>query len=585
MSSWISLASRQSLCRVKPTSAGHGGARSLVRIGPLSAKGRPLPSLARSSLIPKYPYLALSTLSFDVTWSCQEYSSCRNIQQPVPLAFSSATLSKDERRFLKRVVERIKRWIETIWEAFCVTARSAEVAIRLAPLSVLTPAAVLSSKLSKNDPTHLSNLAWWYTLHALQGLGPAFVKLAQWAATRRDIFPPNVCDRLSKLHDKGYTHSWSHSQQSLTEAFGDYQAKGLYVHENDIIGCGSAAQVYSGTLTTVDSKSGDKNTRQVAVKILHPRFQHYVNRDLTFFKSVADLLNALPIEKLKMLNLPRVVDNFGVILKRQADLRVEGNNLLQFRHNFNGDEKQSGYIGMVSFPCPVEGWIDCNVLVEELVSDAQPIAEFLRDSSEAGWATRKALAAPLLRAFLKMVFIDNFCHCDLHPGNVLIKTTEVPAPWWSGDETMTKRTLVFLDAGIATSLSPSDRRNLKDLFRAVILNDGNQAGRLMVERAKYERCTQVEGGVDAFANGVEDIVSEFHDRRKQGLTLGAVRIGCLLNQVLDLCREHGVEIDPAMANVVISTLVLEGLGRSLHPDLNLIDFAIPFVLDSARTLR
>lgn len=141
-----------------------------------------------------------------------------------------------------------------------------------------------------------------------------------------------------------------------------------------------------------------------------------------------------------------------------------------------------------------------------------------------------------------------------------------------------RRTIVFLDAGIANSLSRDDQRNLIDLFRAVIFNDGNRAGRLMVERAKYERCSQVPGGVDAFAKGVEDIVSEFHDRRKEGLTLGAVRIGSLLSRVLDLCRVHGVEIDPAMASVVISTLVLEGLGRSLSPELNLLDFAKPFVM-------
>jgi aarF domain-containing kinase len=494
-------------------------------------------------------------------------------------------LSREERHFFHRMAQRIKRWISSIYEFLLLSIRSAEVAIRLSPLCILTPAAVVSSKLWDNE--NVSDLAWWYTLHALQGLGPAFVKLAQWAATRRDLFPPNICNRLSKLHDRGYTHSWSHSQETLTQAFGDYRKKGLNIHENDIIGAGSAGQVYSGTLTTTSS-NGEEATRSVAIKILHPRFQHYVNRDLTFFKSIADLLNALPIEKLRMLNLPRVVDNFGVILKRQADLRVEADNLTQFRDNFNNNDKQrqSGYIGMISFPRPVHGWIDENVLVEELVMDAQPIAEYLQDSSEAGWAMRKELAGPLLRAFLKMVFIDNFCHCDLHPGNVLIQTKQVPAPWWStSKETQTKRTLVFLDAGIATSLSPEDRRNLKDLFRAVILNNGNEAGRLMVERAKYERCTQVEGGVDAFANGVEEIVSEFHDRRKQGLTLGAVRIGGLLSRVLDLCREHGVEIDPAMANVVISTLVLEGLGRSLHPDLNIIDCAVPFVLDSARTIK
>jgi aarF domain-containing kinase len=141
-----------------------------------------------------------------------------------------------------------------------------------------------------------------------------------------------------------------------------------------------------------------------------------------------------------------------------------------------------------------------------------------------------------------------------------------------------KRRIVFLDAGIATSLTPTDQQNLIDLFRAVLLDDGYEAGKLMVLRAKSERCSQVEGGIEAFAQGVADLVSEFHDRRKAGLTLGAVHIGSLLHRVLDLCRIHGVEIDPSMASIVLSTLVLEGLGRSLHPDLNLIDFAIPFVL-------
>jgi aarF domain-containing kinase len=149
-------------------------------------------------------------------------------------------------------------------------------------------------------------------------------------------------------------------------------------------------------------------------------------------------------------------------------------------------------------------------------------------------------------------------------------------------EEVEKRTLVFLDAGIATALGENDRKNLFDLFRAVITNKGKEAGMLMIERAKHERCSQEEGGVEAFTNGIAAIVSEFHDRRKEGLTLGAVRIGSLLSRVLDLCRVHGVEVDPAMANVVISTLVLEGLGRSLEPRLNLIDFALPFIMGRGR---
>merc|ERR1711862_441867 len=102
----------------------------------------------------------------------------------------------------------------------------------------------------------------------------------------------------------------------------------------------------------------------------------------------------------------------------------------------------------------------------------------------------------------------------------------------------------------------------------------------MGDRARYELCSSTPGAKHAFASGIADIVSEFHDRKKQGLTLGAVRVGALLSQVLDLCRKYGVEIDPAMSAVVISTLVVEGLGRSLDPDLNLMKASFDVIIGS-----
>lgn len=31
-------------------------------------------------------------------------------------------------------------------------------------------------------------------------IGPAFIKWGQWAATRPDVFPADVCEALSRLH-------------------------------------------------------------------------------------------------------------------------------------------------------------------------------------------------------------------------------------------------------------------------------------------------------------------------------------------------------------------------------------------------
>lgn len=422
-----------------------------------------------------------------------------------------------------------------------------------------------------------------YIRWTITQLGPCYIKLAQWIATRRDMVPAFVCQRLGVLHDRGMPHGASATDAALTDALGENWREQCTLEK--VVGCGSAAQVYQGTL----------QGRTVALKVLHPGLAEAVTKDLSLVETVANWLHPW----VPMMNLPRVVDNFGSILHRQTDLRVEAENLRQFRENF-------GTGGLIVFPEPV--FASEHVLVEEYIDDAQPISDYLDlnlgNSDDQG--IRKKLASPLLRAFLKMVFIDNFVHwyelrntqlcffsllsqlafSDLHPGNILVQAEVTPEQkgWFATRGSSIRHKIVFLDAGIATSLSKDDQRNLIDLFRAVLLDDGDQAGRLMVERAKYERCSSIEGGVDAFATGISELVSEFHDRRREGLTLGAVRIGSLLSRVLDLCRRYGVEIDPAMASIVVSTLVLEGLGRSLEPHLNLIDFAVPFVLGRGQVI-
>jgi len=162
-----------------------------------------------------------------------------------------------------------------------------------------------------------------------------------------------------------------------------------------------------------------------------------------------------------------------------------------------------------------------------------------------------------------MLFQDNMVHSDLHPGNILVQPNDMR--------------LVFLDAGISTTLSKGNLQNLKDLFKAVITNDGSRVGRLMVERARFEKCTKIPGGLDEFSSAMENLVSEFHHDRKT-FNLNAVKVGSFLKRVLDLCRNYGVEFDPRMSSIVISTIILEGLGRECDPDVDIIKTASPFIL-------
>ena len=439
---------------------------------------------------------------------------------------------------------------------FRALLRLLRVTATLLPLSVLAPATLVLPS------PFLRDVTWRYATFSIQSLGPAFIKLAQWAATRRDLFPVSFCSRLSVMHANSRTHEWHHTHRTLQDAFGSNYGAMLRVDDKTpLVGSGAVAQVYKGCL---------RDGTAVAVKVIHPDLKEVIENDLMIMDIVANLIDKTPFLKLKWFGLPEAVAEFKVIMEEQLDLTKEAANLTKFRRNF---EDYGIGSGRVVFPRPIPSLVTSDVLVETF-EEGVGISSFFDESTE----IRRTLARPLVRSFLQMVFSDNLIHCDLHPGNVLVRPNPLGnkgAPY----------TLVLLDAGIVVKLSEKDEKNLRDLFTCVVLNEGERAGRLIVARARRESCSAVPGGPEAFASSVGSIVSEFHDNRSKGLTLGAVKIGQLMAQILDLCRTHGVLLEPAMANVVLSTLVLEGLGRTLDEDMNLMDAAMPFILQRRNEKR
>lgn len=70
----------------------------------------------------------------------------------------------------------------------------------------------------------------------------------------------------------------------------------------------------------------------VAVKVLHPRVERTVRRDLRIMGFFASALNIIPT--IEWLSLPDEVAQFGEMMKLQLDLRIEAANLAKFRRNF-----------------------------------------------------------------------------------------------------------------------------------------------------------------------------------------------------------------------------------------------------------
>ncbi|KAG7394302.1 putative aarF domain-containing protein kinase 2 [Phytophthora boehmeriae] len=425
------------------------------------------------------------------------------------------------------------------------------------PLVATAPLALTTQKLAKQ---------WWgLALWLANFSSPTVMKFLQWASTRRDIFPASFCDRFEAFHEHAPMHSWPQTEDALKMAFGDNWRDFMDV-ESQPIGSGCIAQVYRGRIR----KTGE----EVAVKVIHPHVKRMVALDLQLLRGFVDLLELLP--PLRWLGGKDSVTEFASIMERQLNLRTEGENLALFSEHFRNRKG-------LRFPTPLMEYTTENVLVESF-EDGLHFNEIL---SQLEPPRRKAVARVVLESYLRMVFLDNFAHGDLHPGNFLFKEQDDMISFSaSRSQAMRHAGVVMLDAGIVTKLEKEDLRNFVELFHAVATGNGYKAGELIVLRSKPNCATVLENGkvppakcknLESFCAGMEKIVSEALSWR---LSLEQVHVGALLRQVMELCCTHEVKLEGKYASIVVSIAVLEAVGRKLDPDIDILAVALPIITQS-----
>ncbi|KAF3907361.1 hypothetical protein AA313_de0207668 [Arthrobotrys entomopaga] len=445
---------------------------------------------------------------------------------------------------------------------------------------------------------------------------------------------------MSTLHSNVAAHPFSQTKKTIEEAFNGRAFDSIFLEfEEKPLGVGAIAQVYRaklnrdllpsqlvpGSPSPISLKESAHDflskvdvfvkatPRQipsgwVAIKVLHPHVERLVHRDLRIMKVFANIINTIPT--LEWLSLPDEVDKFGEMMRLQLDLRIEANNLTRFRDNFKSRMS-------VTFPIPYTGYSTRQVLVEEFAHGI-PLEMILQLG---GGTYQKQIADTGLDAFLHMLLIDNFAHADLHPGNILIRFYKpISTSIWSWFHIHTtahaayenvsdqekdafqatkdavsrliplkdhpvewkkeltklnlegfKPQLIFIDTGLVTELSPINRQNFLDLFTAVAEFDGYKAGELMVNR-----CRQPSAVVDkdVFCLRMQHLVLEVKGKT---FTLGKIKIADVLSEVMSMIRSHHVRLEGDFINVVVSILLLEGIGRRLDPSIDIFKSSLPIL--------
>ncbi|XP_066999575.2 uncharacterized aarF domain-containing protein kinase 2 isoform X2 [Anabrus simplex] len=492
----------------------------------------------------------------------------------------------------------------TVWEITQTFIRIIQLICTFLPVLLLYPLSLICYRF-KNV---------WYSvlLFGIEFSGPIFVKLGQWASTRRDIFPEELCSHLAKLQRKIRPHSWYYTKKTLEKAYGSGW-RNVFVNIDKIpIGSGCCAQVYKAwinleklkttmplDLATFDSSKnsfiveglellgvgnlldcltineemadnrGANGFSPVAVKVLHPRIETLLRRDLLILKTMADMVTWL-IPSLRWLSLDDCVDDFSHLMKSQVNFCEEAHNLDVFTRNF----QENAY---VNFPRPFWTLTTPYILVETY-EEGEHLEYYI--SSKEDDPIKKQLAEVGLNTLLKMVFEDNFAHGDLHPGNMLVQKVSPSEQPCQGDSfsfsfhkpVVPSFKLTILDCGIVSTLDERGRKCLKDVFAAVVDGNGEKVADLFLDHSNHQ-CEDAE----SFRNSMRDIVNS---ALKETVTLKQVEVSTLMTQLFSTMIKHRVKLDGSFSSVILAIMVLEGLGRSLDPSVDLVEKAKPFLLNT-----
>ncbi|MCR9260038.1 MAG: 2-polyprenylphenol 6-hydroxylase [Pseudomonadaceae bacterium] len=368
-------------------------------------------------------------------------------------------------------------------------------------------------------------------------LGPVYIKLGQLLSTRRDLLPADIADALADLQDKVPpiadfdVDSFVSTQlgEPCTSVFSDLQPTPL--------ASASIAQVHCATLNSGEG---------VVVKLVRPGIEQVIIQDMALLKKLAGFINNR-IPGARRLQLPRVMADHEDVLLQELTMFGEARNQIQLRRNFADSD-------LLYVPRVYPEHTREHLLVMERVYGI-PINHV--DELKARGVDLKVLAHKGVETFFKQVFEHNFFHADMHPGNILIETTDPENPKY-----------IALDCAIIGSLTEADQNYLAQNLLAFFHKDYRRVVSLHLESGWVPADTDAQ----EFETVIRDVCEPIFAK-----PLAEISFAEFVITLLDTAGKFEMEVQPQLVLLQKTLLYIEGLGRQLYPELDLWETAQPFM--------
>jgi ubiquinone biosynthesis protein len=374
---------------------------------------------------------------------------------------------------------------------------------------------------------------------ALVAIGPAAIKLGQALSTRPDLVGERAAENLSQLQDDLPPAPFAAIKQTIESSFGA-TLESLYSEFDEApIGAASIAQVHRAV--TADG-------REVAVKVLRPGIEEEFARAIETYEWAAAHAERMGGE-LERLRPRLVVAQFGQWTARELDLQREGASASELRENMIAEP---GYhVPDIDWRRTARRVLTLEWLDGIKLNDRDALIEAGHDC--------EALAATLVRAFLRQAVVDGFFHADLHHGNLFA---------------LPDGRIAAIDFGIMGRIDRRARVWLAEILFGLITGDYRRVAEIHFEAQYVPPHHSVEEFATALRAAGEPI---------RGLPVKDISVGRMLESLFSITRDFDMPTQPHLLLLQKTMVMNEGVATALDPDINMWKTAEPFLREWMRS--